>query len=371
MRRPRRVASNRPSDEDPQRGSESARRRDEAATLRDESATGRDGVDLLRDEVAVVHDTESALRDRPARPSEGADPEPGDGELRDRVGETRDGAAATRDRSADGKDQAANRRDDHAADRDERARDRDQAAEERDREARSAGRSQAIANANASASADATAAWEAAAYERRQSELGRLGAADERMAAGADREASAAERAASASERHDAEQDRDGSATDRAQAAHELDVASHDALTGTYTRGAGIIELARDLSRASRSGEPMTLAFIDVDDLKGVNDRGGHSAGDRLLSQVADALRAHLRPHDVIMRYGGDEFICALTGLTATDAADRLAAINLALAEAAEAGSITVGLAELEAGESLHDLIGRADEDLHDRKRQR
>ena len=115
----------------------------------------------------------------------------------------------------------------------------------------------------------------------------------------------------------------------------------------------------------------MTLAFVDVDDLKGTNDRAGHLAGDRLLRQIADVLREYTRPQDVIVRYGGDEFVCALIGLTRTEAAERLALVNIALAEASERGSITVGLAELEAGESLPNLIRRADDALYHHRRQR
>lgn len=115
----------------------------------------------------------------------------------------------------------------------------------------------------------------------------------------------------------------------------------------------------------------MTLAFVDVDDLKGTNDRGGHHAGDRLLRQVADVLRAHTRPHDAIVRYGGDEFVCAFMGLRLTDVADRLAEANLALSAASERGTMTVGLAELESDESLDSLIRRADNALYHQKRQR
>jgi diguanylate cyclase (GGDEF)-like protein len=151
----------------------------------------------------------------------------------------------------------------------------------------------------------------------------------------------------------------------------EIDAASLDALTGTYARGPGMAELERDRSRAARTGEPMTLAFIDVDDLKGTNDRAGHPAGDRLLRQVAEVLRAHTRPHDVIVRYGGDEFVCGFMGLTRTGAAERLAQVDGALAEASEPRSITVGLAELGAGESLGSLIRQADEALYHQRRQR
>jgi diguanylate cyclase (GGDEF)-like protein len=67
-----------------------------------------------------------------------------------------------------------------------------------------------------------------------------------------------------------------------------------------------------ELSRARRYKEPLSLAFIDIDDFKLVNDRRGHRAGDRLLRAMADALRGSLRTSDYVARHGGDEFVVLL-----------------------------------------------------------
>jgi diguanylate cyclase (GGDEF)-like protein len=107
------------------------------------------------------------------------------------------------------------------------------------------------------------------------------------------------------------------------------------------------------------------IAFVDVDGLKAVNDSGGHAAGDRMLLAVADALRAHLRSHDLMIRYGGDEFICAVSGLNLADATKRLALVNASLAQDPRHGSVTVGLTELQAGDSPGDLVARADARLY------
>lgn len=66
------------------------------------------------------------------------------------------------------------------------------------------------------------------------------------------------------------------------------------------------------IARAQRYGEPLSLAFIDIDDFKRVNDTQGHGAGDRLLQCVADAIRGNVRASDVLARYGGDEFVVLL-----------------------------------------------------------
>lgn len=125
------------------------------------------------------------------------------------------------------------------------------------------------------------------------------------------------------------------------------------------------MELEREVARAIREKHSLVLAFIDVDNLKGTNDSLGHSAGDRLLRRAADSIRASVRSYDLLIRYGGDEFLCALPDLTLSKAAERLSQANGELAAAEQEASVTVGLAELTAGDKLADLIARADEALY------
>ncbi len=158
---------------------------------------------------------------------------------------------------------------------------------------------------------------------------------------------------------------------DRAAAADDRRLAAVDGLTGAYLRSAGLLELDREIARTRRTEEPLVLAFVDVDALKQVNDSRGHAAGDRLLTAVAASLKAMLRPYDVVIRYGGDEFICVMTGITLSTAATRFSIINSLLATAAENGSVTVGLAELSPGDSAYVLIGKADADLYAKRHQR
>lgn len=141
--------------------------------------------------------------------------------------------------------------------------------------------------------------------------------------------------------------------------------ASHDDLTGAYLRGEGFMELEREIVRANRTGQPLVAAFVDVDHLKDTNDSQGHAAGDRMLLEVVKAFRANLRSYDLIIRYGGDEFVCAMSGVAMAGASKRIEFVNAALAANPELGSITVGLAELEPGDSPEDLIARADAALY------
>ena len=119
------------------------------------------------------------------------------------------------------------------------------------------------------------------------------------------------------------------------------------------------------MARATRNDLPLAVAFIDVDRLKVVNDSQGHAAGDRLLRHVAHALKSRLRPYDLVIRYGGDEFLCVMDGLDAATATDRLATINVALRGLAAEASVSVGIADLRPGESAGDLVRRADEALY------
>jgi diguanylate cyclase (GGDEF)-like protein len=175
----------------------------------------------------------------------------------------------------------------------------------------------------------------------------------------------------SALARRDAASDRKRSSQDRVAGAAEREDASMDALTGVYLRGAGFVQLEREIARARRTQQPLVLAFVDVDGLKAVNDSGGHAAGDRLLVDVAKILGEHLRSYDLIIRYGGDEFVCAISGLGAADTFERFKLVNAALAEANEHGSVTVGIAELRPGDSLEDLVVRADASLYRARQQR
>jgi diguanylate cyclase (GGDEF)-like protein len=87
----------------------------------------------------------------------------------------------------------------------------------------------------------------------------------------------------------------------------------------------------------------------------------GHLAGDALLLAVAESLRARLRSNDLVMRFGGDEFVCAMPHAEIDQVRHRFIDVSNALAGCLCSGSITVGFAELRENDSAEDLIGRAE----------
>ena len=172
------------------------------------------------------------------------------------------------------------------------------------------------------------------------------------------------DRLRAAQERAEAAHDRKQASSERVQAAKDREASETDELTHVRRRGAGLAQLQREIDRARRAPEELVVTFSDVDGLKKVNDTMGHLAGDRLLIAVADSLRAGLRSYDLIMRFGGDEFVCALPNMNIRDAHRRFADISKALAEGPTGGSISVGFATLGESDSAETLIHRADEDL-------
>ncbi|WP_446743165.1 GGDEF domain-containing response regulator [Silvibacterium acidisoli] len=106
--------------------------------------------------------------------------------------------------------------------------------------------------------------------------------------------------------------------------ANQYDVArlpaSHDHLTGLWNREAMVGMLFAETDRVQRTGTPMALLLMDIDHFSAVNLDYGHDAGDRVLRELADRFRRHLRSYDLIGRYGGDAFLIALPACTSDQA---------------------------------------------------
>lgn len=146
--------------------------------------------------------------------------------------------------------------------------------------------------------------------------------------------------------------------------------ASVDEMTGTLRRAAGLAALDKEIARAQRALDgSVAVAFIDLDGLKAVNDKEGHSAGDSFLQQVAATLRRRLRSYDLVVRWGGDEFVCVLPQASPEGASRILNEVEHDFATST-GRSFSVGFAVLQDGDTGPKLIDRADSELYDRRRQ-
>jgi diguanylate cyclase (GGDEF)-like protein len=140
--------------------------------------------------------------------------------------------------------------------------------------------------------------------------------------------------------------------------------ASTDPLTGVFNRRAWEAEAARHLARAVRTGEPLSVAILDLDAFKEVNDREGHSAGDMLLCDLTSCWSRRLRRADLLGRYGGDEFVLCLPATDEVGTWEILAQLD-----ATHGFPWTAGVATVRDGDTLSTVLARADAHLYERKR--
>jgi diguanylate cyclase (GGDEF)-like protein len=324
---------------------------DQTSADTDQTAADTDQTAADTDQAAAESDQAAAESDQAASDRElehGSDPQ-----LHHATHKIRDRSAQLRQQTADARLERAAARDQAAHDRDLTALERDQAAARRDRElaAREAGepdRGQAVTNAE-----------------------NRLRAARDRTDAAADRSTAAEGRVRAAADREQAARDREQAAHDRAQSRADRDaliqqlaIAEIDQLTGARLRGPGLVELDHEIDRTRRTSGALVVAYVDVVGLKAVNDMHGHAAGDRMLQHAVRRIRTQLRPYDLIVRVGGDEFLCVMSGATIQDARQRFASVQTTLAADPDPLAIKVGFAALRPRDSAAELIQRADAEL-------
>jgi len=154
------------------------------------------------------------------------------------------------------------------------------------------------------------------------------------------------------------------------------DLSLRDELTGLYNRRGFYVLAAHDLQLANRSGDPFSVLFLDVDNLKQINDTLGHEAGSELLQEFAAILSTTIRATDVVGRVGGDEFVIAGSAPVAEielavkrieDATSRVnAQHDRSYLVSYSLGHVT---SEPGASESLDDLLGKADKIMYQAKR--
>jgi diguanylate cyclase (GGDEF)-like protein len=147
------------------------------------------------------------------------------------------------------------------------------------------------------------------------------------------------------------------------------EVAATDDLTGALRRSAGLAALQREIDRSRRSGgKGIAVIFLDVDGLKLVNDTQGHAAGDRMLIEVVATIRQRVRSYDLVIRYGGDEFLCALVDVAPEDAERTLADIRQQYT-ARTGHTVSVGMTTVGDADTADSIVARADAALYAERR--
>lgn len=154
---------------------------------------------------------------------------------------------------------------------------------------------------------------------------------------------------------------------------HEWELARTDWLTGLPNTRSFVESANHEIARTRRSGSPITVAYIDLDGFKAINDAMGHAAGDELLRQVARALRNGVRDVDTVARLGGDEFAILLPDTGAAEAETVLDRLHPAMTGVATAGNwpvrFSMGAVTVADPVDADDLIARADAAMYEAKR--
>lgn len=164
--------------------------------------------------------------------------------------------------------------------------------------------------------------------------------------------------------------------TERRRMLAELEhMATHDRLTGLLNRWQLTEQLARVMARSRRTGTEVAVLFCDIDDLKPINDRYGHSAGDAVIVATASRLGGSVRSGDLVARLGGDEFVVVLDGVHDVHEATRVAELIRAAmvgpvpyGDLMLASTLSIGVALVQDDHDPDRVIDQADDALYQAK---
>jgi GGDEF domain-containing protein len=305
---------------------------DQVGSDRDQDAADRDQAASDQDQAASDHDLARGL---------GRDGYDSSRATRDHTTHARQGTSHERHRTALLRDTIARERDLAAALRDRAAEARDRDAEDLDAEV---ARSTAGLGSEPPTST-ARIALQAARDRQRAADDGRL---------------SASQRAEAARDRAEAARDRLSAAQDRADAATEREAAPVGEPAGAKRTGPGLAAVQREIDSARRGDGLLVVAYVDFDRLLATNGTDDHDVADDRVKQLVGVMKAHLRRDEVIVRLGGDEFLCALPGATIENVGRRVQEIAGELTAGPDASRLNMGLAELVPDDNAIDLVDRA-----------
>jgi len=150
-----------------------------------------------------------------------------------------------------------------------------------------------------------------------------------------------------------------------------------DELTGIYNRRAGLERLREEFARSLRSEKEMSIAMVDIDNFKGVNDTYGHQAGDHVLKSVAAALKCELRSTDIVFRYGGEEFMVIMPETDEFSAVipldrlrEKLSGMKVKFGSAEIITSVSIGVSTVfNSEQDVEKAVNRADSALYRAKK--
>jgi diguanylate cyclase (GGDEF)-like protein len=153
--------------------------------------------------------------------------------------------------------------------------------------------------------------------------------------------------------------------------------ATRDALTGLVNRRVLNDMLRQEVDLGNHADRPLSLLLFDLDLFKRINDTWGHHAGDSVLQTFAGILRRHCRDHDLVGRFGGEEFLAILPGADVEDARTiaedirrvcALSTVKVKNSNEQITFTTSIGVAALKPGERAHELLARVDESLYQAK---
>lgn len=153
------------------------------------------------------------------------------------------------------------------------------------------------------------------------------------------------------------------------------EVAQVDALTFLFNRRMIVRELQQEILRTERYDSAFSIALIDIDHFKKVNDVYGHLAGDEVLREVAQRLSNNIRHSDSVGRYGGEEFLILLPNTKSSSAAEQAERLSVQIREIpfdvyenSLKVTISIGIAQLQTGDTWETLLKRADDAMYEAK---
>ncbi|UTH72644.1 diguanylate cyclase [Chromobacterium sp. IIBBL 290-4] len=148
-----------------------------------------------------------------------------------------------------------------------------------------------------------------------------------------------------------------------------------DQLTGAYNRRGLAEYFQREIGRAERTAAPLSVALIDVDNFKQLNDRYGHLAGDDALKYLVDVIKHSLRPADIVARFGGEEFVILMPDTPETEAVQTVQRLQRELTKTFFLANndkllitFSAGVARWHLGEMESDVLERADQAMYQAK---